>query len=90
LWVAILCDAFPGRFLSEILSEIDRLTVGVLEEVLEARSYRQAKGMTDAADSPEARRRLPQTPLFALVTEIEFALIQEERETADDDPAAQV
>jgi hypothetical protein len=51
--------------------------VGLLDEILEAKAYRQAKAMTDAADTAEARQRLPKTDLFALVTEIEFELMQE-------------
>ena len=39
-------------------------------EVLEAGTYRQAVQMIDAAETREARERLPQTPLFALAHEI--------------------
>jgi hypothetical protein len=46
--------------------------------VLEAKAYRQAKGMVDAADTTEARKRLPKSPLFTLVDEIEGDLAQEE------------
>lgn len=33
--------------------------------------------MTDAATTADARQRLPKTELFALVTEINFELVQE-------------
>lgn len=75
--MAGLCEAFPGRFPSEILRELRRLPAGVLEEVLEAKAYQQAKAMTDAADTGEARKRLPRTPLFELVSEIELTLGRE-------------
>lgn len=76
--MATLCDHFPGRLPSEILREIDRLPVGLLDEIIEAKCYQQAKALTDAADTAEARKRLPRTPIFEWVTTIEFALAQEE------------
>jgi hypothetical protein len=77
LWMGSLLDAFPGRFPTEILDEIDRLPVGMLNDVLEAKGYRQVKAMVDAADTAEARKRLPSTPLFALCQQIEMDLAQE-------------
>jgi hypothetical protein len=60
------------------MAEIDRLPVGLLSEVLEARAYRQAKAMREAAeqasDPAEAIKALPRTPIFALVSEIDYAL----------------
>lgn len=83
MWLASRCEAFPGRFLSEILAEEERLPVGLVDEVLEAKAYMHAKGMTDAADTPAARKQLPTTPLFALVKEIEFDLAEEEMHGTD-------
>lgn len=71
-------EAFPGRLLSEILAEERRLPVGLLDRVLEAKAYMHAKAIVDAADTAEARKRLPTTPLFGLVDAIEFELRQEE------------
>jgi hypothetical protein len=79
--MAGLIEAFPGRLPSEIEAEIERQPVGFLEEVLEARAYRQAKDMTEAADTPDARKRLPRTPLFELVPVIEGELYQEWRDS---------
>jgi len=63
---------------SEAEREWRNAPAGWIEEVLEARAYEQAKAMTDAADTTEARKRLPTSRLFALVTEIEFDLAQED------------
>lgn len=78
--MADLLEHFPGRFPTEVFEELTRLPVGFLFEVIEAKNYRRAKAMSDAADTPEARKRLPRDGLFARVTEIEFALAAEERE----------
>jgi len=75
--MASLCEAFPGRFPTEVWAEIERLPAGMLDDVLEARAYRQVKEMTDGAETQEARRRLPQTPLFARCREIEMDLAAE-------------
>lgn len=45
--------------------------------MLEARAYRQAKVMYDAADNEDAVKRLPKTPLMSLVRLIEFEVVQE-------------
>ena len=76
--MADLCDAYPGRFPSEVLAEVGRLPAGFFDEVLEAGAYRQAKQMVEAADSAEARKRLPQTTLFQLVPVIDFAITEVE------------
>ncbi len=81
--MADLCAAFPGRLPSEIDAEVARLPAGFLDEVLEARAYRQAKSMTDEADTPEARKRLPKTPLFKLVPVIERDIALEEIESRE-------
>ena len=61
LWLAGLCEAFPGRFPSEVLDEIDRLPAGMLDEVVEARHYRRAKAMVDAATTEADRKQLPES-----------------------------
>ncbi len=75
--MADLVEAFPGRFPSEILGELRRLPAGFLEEVIEARAYRSIKSVVEAADSKEARERLPTSRLYRLVEEIETDLILE-------------
>jgi len=70
---------------SEAYREWLRAPAGLLEEILEARAYDQAKAMTDAADTADARKRLPQTPLFDLVKAIEFDLAHREMHEEDDD-----
>ncbi len=82
MWLATLSEAFPSRFPSEILAEVARLPVGALEEMLEAKAYRQAKDMVVAADSAEKRKRLPQNALFDLVQDIELELADDD---ADDE-----
>lgn len=74
----MLCEEFSCRP-SEAFREWLRSPVGFLEDVIETRAYRQAKAMTDAADTAEAVKRLPQTPLFKLVQEIDRDLAEEER-----------
>lgn len=77
---ADLLDVFPGRFISEIKAEMNRLPVGFLAEVLEARAYRKAKWMREAAeqapDVAEAIKALPKGGMFALVPEIDYYLAQ--------------
>jgi hypothetical protein len=78
--MACLLEAFPGRFPTEIVAEIKRLPVGWLDEVLEAKAYRSAKAMVDAADTKAAQERLPTTALYELVKEITEDLAIEEME----------
>ena len=84
MWLGGLEERYPGRFISEILAEINRLPVGLMEEVGEARAYRQAFEMRKAAEqsdnATEAIERLPQDGLFPLVPEIDFAIAAVERE----------
>lgn len=75
----MLCEEF-GCLPSEAFREWLRSPVGFLEDVIETRAYRQAKAMTDAADTPEAAKRLPTTPLFRLVQEIDRDLAAERRD----------
>lgn len=68
---------FPGRFPHEVIAARDRLPEGLFDEVIEARVYRQAKAMTDAATTAEARKALPDTPIFRRVSEIDMELAAE-------------
>jgi hypothetical protein len=62
------------------MAEIRRLPAGWLDEVLEAKAYRTAKSIVDAADTKEAKDRIPHTPLFSLVKEITQDVVLEEME----------
>jgi hypothetical protein len=55
--------------------------VGWLQDVIEARHYARAKAMFDAANTTEARARLPQSALMDLVKTITFELVQQELST---------
>jgi hypothetical protein len=61
---------------SDALREWQHADCGAIEEVLEALAYGQAWSMARSA-SPEARKRMT-GGLFDVVTDIEFALVQEE------------
>lgn len=50
--------------------------MGLLEEVLEARAYRQAKAMVDGAKTHEAMKALPDTPFVMLAKVIDMELAQ--------------
>jgi hypothetical protein len=48
-----------------------------MDEMLEARAYRQAKGLVDAARTPEAMKALPDTEFVQMAKRIEMELAQE-------------
>lgn len=77
-WIGRLCSEFPALHPRTAWDEWRRAPVGVFETIVEYRAYAEAKQMTDGADTADARKRLPRTPLFRLVTEIEAALVQAE------------
>lgn len=82
MWLADLQAAYPGRFVTEILAEWERLQgsqypEGLLGHVLEAGAYRQQKQMYDAADTPEAQERLPEG-VADLVHEMYEATVEED------------
>jgi hypothetical protein len=52
------------------------LPAGLLEEILEARSYAHAKAQVDAKDTPRAQRGT--TPMMDQVEQIEMAIAMEE------------
>jgi hypothetical protein len=60
---------------SEALREWREAPCGLLERILDARSYAAAKAIVDRAKS---KQDIPATPMTALVQEIEFALAQAE------------
>jgi hypothetical protein len=64
-----LCEAFPGRFPTEVLAERDRLPEGFLEDLLEARAYERAFWIYRA--NPKATGEMVQQ-----VQRIEFELVQ--------------
>ena len=72
-----LCEEFPGRLPTEMVTEWRRLPAGFLEQLLEYRHYAEAKRMLDAADTREAQERLPAHPLIELARVIEFEIAQE-------------
>lgn len=76
-WLARLCEEFQC-LPSAALQEWRQAPAGLLEEIIEMRAYARAKEMVDGATTADARKRLPRTPLFELVKEIEFALAHEE------------
>lgn len=53
----------------------DELPVGLVEAVIEARRYMQAKQTYDHA---RTRADLPQTPMIARVRAVDFALAEDE------------
>jgi hypothetical protein len=63
---------------STALREWQRLPVGLLEDVIEARAYARLKAAYDSATTPAARSALPATPLLDLVKVITFERAQAE------------
>jgi hypothetical protein len=59
------------------IRELDELPAGLLEEIIEARHYARAKYAFDAADTPDAVKRLPASPLMDLAKVITVELVQE-------------
>jgi hypothetical protein len=57
----------------------------LLGDIIESRAYATAKDISDRADTAAAREKIPNSPLFDLVTEIEFSL---KRKEIDDDRGA--
>jgi len=90
LWLSNLLEAFPGRLLTEVIDEMHRLEgpqypAGLLGDVLEAGAYKQARAMTEAAKTAEARKALPRTELFGLVQELRFELAHGDTEGPEDE-----
>lgn len=90
MWLSNLLEAFPGRFVTEVIDEVNRLEgpnypAGLLGEVLEAGAAKQAKSMIEAAKTAEARKALPKTELFELVQEIRALLAKGDTEEPEDE-----
>lgn len=73
-WIGRICEEFACTP-SVALRELEVLPDGFIEQLIEARAYAATKRACDAATS---RKERPTGPLADLVTEIEFALAQEE------------
>lgn len=77
-YLGVLCDAFhclPDAAYRSWLA----LPVGMMEAILEYRVYAQAHTLYEAADTPEARKRLKRTGTMALVEKTTFDLVREAR-----------
>ncbi len=75
LRLADLKEAFPGRFVTEIIDELNRLEgseypEGLLRDVLEAGAYREAWHQVTSAETRAEIDRLPKSPLIELVKEL--------------------
>jgi hypothetical protein len=77
-----VCEEFPCLSPSTALREWQRLPVGLLEDVIEARAYARLKAAYDHATTPAARSALPATPLLELVKVITFECVQAEIDEA--------
>ena len=76
-----MCDEF-SCLPSAALREYERLPVGLIEAVIEARAYGRLKAAYDQATTPAARAARPATPLLDLVKVITFELVQQELDEA--------
>lgn len=74
-YLSRLCEEFPGKFPTEIMAEMDRLPVGMLEEIIESRAYARAHA-ANAADVPDWQA----SPMRTRAKEIEHELAEEELE----------
>ncbi|HWB15978.1 MAG TPA: hypothetical protein VG538_06175 [Vicinamibacterales bacterium] len=61
---------------SEAFREWLTLPAGLLEDILEAKSYAHAKAIVDAKDAPKSQRY--ETPMTQMVEQIEMAIVAEE------------
>lgn len=76
-WLSRVCEEFHC-LPSEAWREQQRLPVGLLEEIIEARAYASLKMMFDSATTAEAHSALPDTPLMVLVMQITAEVAQEQ------------
>jgi len=72
-YLSRLCEEFPGTLPSEMLAEIDRLPVGLLEEIIESRAYARAHA-ANAANVPDWHK----SPIRTRAMHIEHALAEED------------
>lgn len=74
-----MCDEF-SCLPSEAYAEWQRLPVGMLEEIIEARHYARAKQAIEGATGKEAREAVRRaSPLATLADEIEFEVVRDAR-----------
>lgn len=85
-WLSRICEEFPCLSPSAAIEEIDRLPVGLLTEIIEARNYAEAFHAVKRAH--ESSQKAPNTPLCQLVQEIESGIAAREwaaeRDAADE------
>ena len=71
-----MCESFPGRLPTEIWQETQRLPIGFLDDVVEARAYMSAyriyKNAKSKADLPT------DAPMVDLVRDVTFAIAADE------------
>lgn len=79
LYVGRICEAFNCRP-SQALEELARMPAGWLDEIIEARAFADTWSLWDQATD---KAHVPDTPMMALVKEIEFACVAEDREKVD-------
>ena len=75
--ISRVCEEFhclPSQAIRELEHDPEQLAVSIMR----LRAFQRAKQLYDAADTPEARKRLPDSPLIELVQEIESRLAHEE------------
>jgi hypothetical protein len=79
--VGRLCEEFQC-LPTEAWRELRRLPAGFLETIIEYRAYARAKAMVDAADTADARKRLPSSPLIGMAQEFDMRLAEEDHTAA--------
>lgn len=78
LWIGQLCEEFHC-LPSEAYAETQRLPAGLLEEIVEARSFARAKSLLDSARDPT---KVPNTPIVQLVKDVMQDAAQEDLDAA--------
>jgi hypothetical protein len=76
-WIGRLCEEFQCRP-SEMVAELRRSPVGLLETIVEYRAYARAKAIYErACETARSRADVPRGDLFDDVAAIEFELVNE-------------
>lgn len=73
-WIGRICEEFHC-LPSQALIEWQDAPCGLLEDIIEARAFAAAK---QVVDSTADAKHLPDSPMVALVQQIEFAVAAEE------------